>query len=181
MAQELLERKWSNFFRHFDTDGNGFIEHGDFVQRGTQVAVAFGYPAETSAAKAVKSGFQSVWDSLVANLDTDGDGRVSHAEFTGGMAVFADEDRYQELFQPAIDALLAMGDADGDGRLSRDEWKRIQVGYGTAETDAEYTFGLLDVDGNGYLTRDEISAATLQYFTSADPAAPGNNLYGPLA
>ncbi|WP_326953610.1 MULTISPECIES: EF-hand domain-containing protein [unclassified Amycolatopsis] len=181
MSQDLLERKWSNFFRHFDADGNGFIEHEDFVQRGAQVAAAFGYASETAAAQAVTSGFQRVWESLVGNLDADGDGRVSREEFTGGMTVFAGEDRYQDLFQPAIDALLAMGDADGDGQLSRSEWVRLQVGYGTPETDAEYTFGLLDTDGSGYLSHDEISAATRQYFTSTDADAPGNSLYGPLA
>ncbi|WP_410622810.1 EF-hand domain-containing protein [Amycolatopsis sp. cmx-8-4] len=181
MSQDLLERKWSNFFRHFDADGNGFIEHEDFVQRGAQVAAAFGYATETAAAQAVTAGFQRVWESLVGNLDADGDGRVSRAEFTGGMTVFAGEDRYQDLFQPAIDALLAMGDADGDGQLSRSEWVRLQVGYGTPETDAEYTFGLLDTDGSGYLSHDEISAATRQYFTGTDADAPGNSLYGPLA
>lgn len=181
MSQDLLERKWSNFFHQFDADGNGFIEHDDFVLRGAQVAAACGYATETPAAQAVTSGFQRVWESLVGNLDTDGDGRVSRDEFTGGMTVFADEDRYQDLFQPAIDALLAMGDGDGDGQLSRAEWLRLQVGYGTVESDASYTFDLLDTDGSGYLTRDEISSATRQYFTSTDPEAPGNSLYGPLA
>lgn len=181
MTQELLDRKWRNFFGHFDADGNGYLERDDFVLRGTQVAAACGFDANSAKAGAVTDGFQRVWNSIVEQLDTDGDGRISRDEFTTGMAAFADDEGYEQFFQPAIDALLVMADHDGDGRIGLAEWLQLQGGYGTPRVEAERAFELLDADRNGYLTRAEISTATRQYFTSTDPAAPGNHLYGTIA
>ncbi|MFJ5990240.1 EF-hand domain-containing protein [Lentzea sp. NPDC092896] len=180
MTQALLDRKWDNFFNHFDANGNGYIEHEDFVQRGQEVTAACGYDPASERAKSVADGFQQVWTSLAGSLDTDGDGRVSRGEFVAGMAVVAEGDSYDTIFQPAIDALLVIGDEDGDGKLSMNDWLRLQGGYGTPLTAAEESFRLLDTDASGYLTRAEISVATREYFTSTDPQAAGNNLYGPL-
>ncbi len=41
-------------------------------------------------------------------------------------------------------------------------------------------FQRLDHDADGKLRQEEIRAAAVEYFTSEDPDADGNWLYGPL-
>ena len=56
----------------------------------------------------------------------------------------------------------------------------MQAAFGTRPDDADTSFVLLDHDHNGALSVDELVTAAHEYYTSADPKAPGNSLYGPL-
>lgn len=181
MDSELLRRKLAKSFGQMDADGNGYIEESDLLALGAHVVAGFGHAAGSAQAQSVTDAFHRLWKALVGNLDADGDGRISPAEFQSGMAeAFTDQAAYDAFFQPAVDSILSLGDADGDGKLSLAEWRQIQAGYGTPPADAEATFRLLDSTGDGYLTRDELSTAVRQFYTGTDPEAPGNHLFGPL-
>jgi Ca2+-binding EF-hand superfamily protein len=101
---------------------------------------------------------------MLRMMDTDGDGRVSEAEFKpprrgpgserlqqadsndDGMvsreehaAMMAER---QQQMQARAEAMFAAADADGDGALSQEEMQRA-------------AFQRLDADGDGYITQEE--------------------------
>lgn len=182
MSDDLLKRKLEKSFGQMDIDGNGYIEEGDLLALGSNVARGFGHSQGSDRAAAIADSFHGLWKALVGNMDSDGDGRVSFEEFHHGMTVtFTDKARYDEFFQPAVDAVLSLCDADGDGQVSMEEWRMIQSAYGTSAADADSTFRLLDRDGSGHLGRDEIAKAAHEFYTGTDPDAPGNQLFGPMS
>ena len=69
-------------------------------------------------------------------------------------------------------------DTGGDGALDATEFARVMAAFGVSQDDADYTFGNIDADGNGQITPDEWLEALRQFWTSADPDAPGNTLFG---
>jgi hypothetical protein len=51
---------------------------------------------------------------------------------------------------------------------------------GGSPQDMAHAFAKLDLDGNGTLDPEKIPTAVTEFFTSDDPKARGNWLYGPL-
>ena len=85
-------------------------------------------------------------DNRFAELDTDGDGSVSQAEFVAAAAARAEE-RAAEQF--------ARLDADGDGVLSRDVLENRGRGGGMGER----MISRLDTDESGGVSAEEFEAA----------------------
>jgi hypothetical protein len=56
------------------------------------------------------------WETLVRELDANGDGRISPEEFT---AIVLDPQRFDATVDEFADALAVMGDPDGDGFVER--------------------------------------------------------------
>ena len=60
------------------------------------------------------------------------------------------------------------------------DFQILQSAFGTTDGDAVAAFVRLDTDANGALSVDELVQAAHDYYTSGDPKAPGNSLFGPL-
>lgn len=88
-------------------------------------------------------------DRGMARLDTDGDGRISQAEFTVPVAA-------------AFDRL----DADDDGKLTQEEVSKARR-RGAAD------FATLDTDGDGALSAEEFKAGAAARFVAADADGDG--------
>ncbi|MBY8854447.1 hypothetical protein K7G98_41880, partial [Saccharothrix sp. MB29] len=71
-------------------------------------------------------------------------------------------------------------DGDGDGCLELEEYVRLGEALGVPPQDMKTAFRRLDRDADGSLPPGEIHEAVVEYFTSEDPEADGNWLYGPL-
>ncbi|MGY0234239.1 EF-hand domain-containing protein [Longispora urticae] len=181
MSSALLERKWDLSFAQLDVDRDGFADESDALALGTLVATGYGHAAGTPGAHRVLAAFRGLWDAIATGMDADGDGRVTAEEFRAGMRQVVEHERGYELyFQPAVEPVLDLADADADGTVSRAEWRIFQNAYGTPAADADAIFELLDTDGDGTLDRAELTAAIRDFYTSADPDAPGNHIYGRL-
>lgn len=81
-----------------------------------------------------------VFEGMISQLDTDGDGKISRAEFEA----------------PRLERLKAM-DPNGDGILTLEEMKTqaVEQAVKRAEAMAERRFKALDVDGDGKVTAAE--------------------------
>ncbi|GHJ43046.1 calcium-binding protein [Catellatospora sp. TT07R-123] len=135
-----------------------------------------------AAAVAVREGYLALWRALVAKMDADGDGRISEEEFltSVGRSIVVRPDGFDNHLRPLAEALMGLTDTDGDEQVSPNEFTALFGALGAAGGDAAHAFSVLDRDGNGHLSTEEIIDAIREYYTSPDPDAPGNLLFGDL-
>lgn len=181
MATELQIEKLDRAFDHIDADHTGQIERDDLIGLGSRVLLGFGEAPTSSRGKALLDRFDELWTEIAAHADADGTGAISPAEFRTAMInAYIKQQKFDQTFRPATAALAAVVDTNGDGVVGLDEFQVFQAAFGTSDDDATAAFYMLDRDNNGSLSVDELVIAAHEYYTSPDPQAPGNALYGPL-
>lgn len=179
MPTDLQFDKLDRAFNHIDANRNGQIERDDLLALGARLLVGFGQAPTSVKGRQLLDRYDDLWDELATRLDTDG--ALSPAEFRDGMIrAFIDGDRYQAILHPAAQAVAALADTDDDGRVSATEFEVLQRAFGVAAPDSQAAFIRLDSAGAGHLGVLDLVEASRQYYTSPDPDAPGNWLYGPL-
>lgn len=159
-------------FSLFDADGNGFLEPADFELMARRTVAALP-AADEETGQALLSAFRRFGDTLAAELDADGDGRISPAEFT---AVVLDPRRFNAAVDEFAKALSAMGDPDGDGFVDRPDFLALMTAIGFAQHNIGELFNAFGpVDG------DRIPVATWadgirDYYRPDKAGIPGDHL-----
>ncbi|GAA4014988.1 calcium binding protein CalD [Allokutzneria multivorans] len=166
----------------FDVDGSGHLEPSDFDELAARLIGGLGADPASAKAQRVREGYRDLCAALLAEIDTDGDGRISEPEFVTGMArVAGDREGFARMIAPLARTNLDLCDTDGDGQLDRDEFARLLGLFNAAALgDAERIFDRLDTDGGGTLSVSEILDALCDFYLSTDPASPGNLLFGEI-
>jgi Ca2+-binding EF-hand superfamily protein len=85
---------------------------------------------------------------------------------------------YGSVMRPLAKATLELCNTDGDGQISREELRRVQRSLRMNPTDQDLAFTALDRDGDGLISLEELVQGIDEFYTSADPAAPGNLVFG---
>jgi len=178
-ASDLRERNIGSVFDRCDADGDGYITGDDLPAAARRILDRLGITDAGSRAEIVGS-YQSMWLELRADCDSDGDGRVSRAEFTAAFSVGRGDPRayYQRLMGPALDRVARVMDRDGDGFIEAGEYARLFASQGVDERIAGAAFERLDADADGKISVAEFSDAIGQLFLSQDPADPGTAALG---
>ncbi|HET9985186.1 MAG TPA: EF-hand domain-containing protein [Longimicrobiales bacterium] len=179
MLSDLQQRKIERMFEILDTDANGYIEPSDLVRLAGAVATAVGLRPTSPEFEAIRWRYLASWDEARPFFDRRGRvGREDylryHEQLVSMPAAF--ESRMRSL----ADFVFSLLDADGDGRITQDELSRFQQAHGVPESLSRMIFPLLDLDGDGHVSAAEMREMLPQYFLSADPAEPGNWLFGPI-
>ncbi|WP_433376694.1 EF-hand domain-containing protein [Streptosporangium sp. CA-115845] len=181
MSTRLLNRKLDRAFEHMDADGSGSIEREDLLGLEARILVGFGESPTSPAGSRLIQGFEGIWRTLAAEIDTDGDRAISPEEFRAGMtSAFVEGDRFDAVFGPAAEAVAWLCDTDGDGAVGPDEFWVMMAAFGTSREDVTAAFERLDGDGDGAVSVGELVEATRQFYTGTDPDVAGNWLFGPL-
>ncbi|MEU3411911.1 MULTISPECIES: EF-hand domain-containing protein [unclassified Streptomyces] len=159
-------------FSLFDADGNGVLEADDFELMGKRVIAAVP-EAGDGAKSALLGAFRRYWQTLVSELDADGDGRISPEEFT---AIVLDPQRFDATVDEFAKALTAMGDPDGDGFVERPHFTALMTAIGFERPNIEALFDAFrPVDG------DRVAATTWadgirDYYRPEKAGIPGDHL-----
>ena len=112
-------------------------------------------------------------------MDLDQDGTISRDEYRVAVERnIRGNEGVEAVAVPFWEAILDLADEDGSGGLQSEEFVKVLAAFGVSRQDAELTFANIDADGNGSITPDEWLEALRQFWTSTDPAAPGNTLFG---
>jgi tellurite resistance protein TerC len=168
-------------FAIIDLDGNGVWQRADYEQLTRRLCRAFGHPADSAPARALAAGQRALFDALLAHMDANGDQQITPEEFTGSIGrTRADESGFDAAVEAAADGLIQVADQDGNAVLDVGEYVRLAGQYGADPGAAARAFAQLDLDRNGVIDTAELSAAIRQFFTSPDPAVPGNLAFGRL-
>lgn len=181
MTDDFVTAKIRAGFDHLDRDGDGTLTEHDHVLMGQDVARTLGYAAGSAEEQAVVDAYLHIWNGLHTAHAADAAAGISKDEFTASVSTLStDAGKADEVLGGLADAVMKAADADGNGQLSVAEYTAFVQGHapGLADAEVREAFGHLDRDGDGHLTRTELRQTVIEYFTSADPDAPGNWYFG---
>ncbi|GGW14183.1 oxygenase MpaB family protein [Streptomyces capoamus] len=153
-AATVARRSAEEFFAQvLDQTGNGYLDWPDLAAMAREIAgrLDLDEPAETRLYDA----FAAWWRELQAALDTDGDGRVSAAEYAAAVP---------SLAGPALirvaEVLFDVTDANGDQRVDADEYRALfRTGFrrDVPGADGPYTRGAFVRDFLAFMSGRERS------------------------
>ena len=181
MLSDLRQKKLTRYFQVYDVDDDGRIARPDFERVAENVRALYGADERSSAHRLIREGFLRGWEMLRASADADDNGGVDLGEWLSYWdGVLAGGERYQDEVISVTERLLRVFDIDEDGVLGADEFCNFYGIYGLKSALARRVFLDRDIDGDGSVTRQELLDMANEFYTSDDPDAPGNRLFGPL-
>jgi Ca2+-binding EF-hand superfamily protein len=174
----FADQKATRIFKVFDTDGDGVAGQSDLDLAGSRAADAFGQDAGSPAVQSLTLANSGLW-AVLAAADTDGDGRVSLADFKAALPGLQANPAFPAALNALFDALVQIADGNSDGKLTQDEYIRLFTSRAGLSTDeAGAAFRRLDGDSDGLVTAEEIKATIRDYHLNDDPGSSGAWLLG---
>jgi hypothetical protein len=178
VSTDIVAQKLSRLFKNFDVNGNGFVEEADFYLPAAWIAGRLGHNISSEMHRKLVSAYQAMWVHILP-LDSDGDGHITPTEWDAGWRAMAGGDQFGSTIGAATSILFDCVDTDGDGSISADEFANWLCGHGVDRAGAVDSFGRLDRARAGRMSKADIKECVKEFFTSHDPASPGNWLHGP--
>ncbi|MET9529278.1 MULTISPECIES: hypothetical protein [unclassified Streptomyces] len=181
IGTRLIERKVDVCFAHADHDADGRIELADVATLFTRILTYVGEPLGSRKAGAVFHAVQGFCDHMAAVTGWAPDHGVTPPEWREAMAkalVNGARD-YDRHIRPVGEAIWRAVDRDDDDLIRLPEFTAFQRGMGTPGPNirrAAETYGLRENGAGLPLTR--VLDCHRDFYTSPDPDAPGNWLYG---
>ncbi|WCD83708.1 hypothetical protein KPP03845_100027 [Streptomyces xanthophaeus] len=179
----LLDRKYGQWFRGADVDGDGFITQRDVRMMSERYIAARPTTPAPETARLLTEGMDAFWTNVIAPMDQDGDGKVDLREMTEGFrTVLTDPALYPEQIEPVTNCFFDLVDLNTDGKIDQAEFQQMfDAVAGVPGEDCAAVFAALDRDGSGALDRTEFHQALTEFFYGNDPNAPANHLFGRIA
>jgi Ca2+-binding EF-hand superfamily protein len=179
---DLQIKKFTHMFGFHDNNGDGYMEMSDHLLNGERACQLRGYAADSPEATALMDKTRQIGEMFMQNMDTDGDGRVALQEWLHfhDQMMSAPREHYLGGLYGGIQMMLDLADADGDDQLSPAEYGYFLKIFHIEYPDIPGNFARLDLNGDGYISKSELMALMDQWYSSTDPADPGNYLAGPL-
>jgi Ca2+-binding EF-hand superfamily protein len=176
-VNDLLRAKIELGFDQLDVDRDGLLTEQDHVLMGRRTAESLGHAPDSSQARIIVDAYLRIWHDLHLPHVPGGGTAISREQFLASTGSLADDPGAARASVGALaEAFLAIADTDVDGRVNPTEFFLFQRGHfpGLTEAEAAEAFGHLDTDGDGHLTAEEFTRACVEFWSSPDPAAPGN-------
>lgn len=178
MEKTPLSPKLDAAFDQIDTARRGVIDRTALLHQAARVLSAFGQETSTARGRETISLYGWYWDCLSAHAGVPSDGRMTREEFGAAFqAAFIDGEKFAAVYTPMALATIRLADSDNDGYLAPGELARLWQAIGSSVDDITGAFTAVDADGDGRLSVLEVLDAIRDYYTSEDPASPGNLLY----
>ncbi|MGA5424361.1 EF-hand domain-containing protein [Streptomyces lavendulocolor] len=177
----VLDTKLTQHFGLLDADGDGQFSRHDLLGLADRLGLAFA--AEPAKVARLRDAYADLWDSYMQAMDSDGNGALDREEYRTGVRRAATDDPqgFADRVSEMVEAWMSICDTDNDGIITLAEFTTMYTQtLGIDAADITKAFQHLDVDGDGTLSRNEIRRAAEEFYTSDDPQARGNWLFGPL-
>ncbi|HEV8556289.1 MAG TPA: EF-hand domain-containing protein [Actinophytocola sp.] len=174
----IQDRNIAAVFNRLDANGNGVVTKADFDAIAQQICAQFAIPADSEAGQSIGESFQSWWEQLRRDLDTDHDGRITLEEFASAYKDGDPAEYFAEKLGRTAATVAEAVDSDDDGFITEDEYVSL---LSVAITDQQAIlagFHQLDTDGDGRISRAEFEAGVAAVMLSDDPATPGTAMMG---
>ena len=122
---------------------------------------------------AIAAAFRRYWATLEAELDTDGDGRVSYPEFT---ACVLSPERFDDTIAEFADALSRLGDPDGDGLVERPVFTNLMTAIGFAPDRIDDLYDSFGPDADDRVPAPVWRDAIVEYYRPDKAGIAGDRL-----
>lgn len=177
MTEDILTAKIAHGFDYLDADNAGRIGEHDHVLMGKRAAAGLGHePGSAEEAKTIAA-YTGIWNDLHRPHLPEGQDHIDKATFVASTRSLADDPAAADATLGALArTYLSIADADANGRVSAEEFATFLRSHfpGLGQAEVDRAFAHLDRNSNGYLSADEFVRAVIEYWSSADPQAPGN-------
>ncbi|GAA4533604.1 EF-hand domain-containing protein [Amycolatopsis samaneae] len=176
-TSDFLATKIGHGFDRLDADGDGRLTENDHVVAGQRIAAFLGYALGAPAERKIIDAYLKIWRELHLPYVPGGETAITRERFVESTRTLADDPAAARATVGALaETFVSLVDSDGDGRISPDEYLVFLRGHvpDLTENEAAEAFAHLDRDGDRSLTAEEFIDAIIEFWTSADPEAPGN-------
>ncbi|WP_394436502.1 EF-hand domain-containing protein [Streptomyces sp. SGAir0957] len=180
LSDDFLTAKVRHAFDLLDTDGDGVLTEADHVLMGRRSAEELHRTPDPSQVEAMVAAYRNAWQQAHQH-HADSEGRLLRGVFVDSVqALFADAALADEVCEGILRSVLSVADLEGTGEIAPDAYRAFVLGQTPRlpREEIEESFRRIDRDGNGVISKDELKQAVVEYFTSDDPEAPGNWLFG---
>ncbi|XP_043266730.1 calexcitin-2 [Venturia canescens] len=165
------------FNTFFDVNESGGIDAGDVDLAVQKICESRGWAPGHEKYQKVKETLQKVWDGLKSGADENQDGQVSHDEWYSMWETYAkDPSQPLEWQQTYMNLMFDLVDSSGDGSIDEDEFSLVCSSHGVQEAESREAFKKLEVGQE--VNREKFIALWKVFFSSDDPSAPGNFVFG---
>jgi len=161
-------------FSLLDADGTGHLEAADFELMANRVVLA-APESEEREKRAMTAAFRRYWTTLAAELDTDGDNRISFDEYA---ACVLSPQRFDSTARDFAEALAALGDPDGDGLVERHVFVALMSAIGFDRGNIHSLFDAFEPTPGDQITVTAWIAGIEDYYRPDKTGIPGDHLVG---
>ena len=178
MSTSFVQKKLALAFSAYDVTKDNAVDRSDFVEIAARLSSANGHAAGSDAHRKIEEQMLLFWSAFeaVANKPQLTLDDWIHCEET----LTADRAQYRQMLEGTIGQLFSLLDVNHDGKLSLDEYRAFLQVHSRDDSNAAEHYARLDVGKKGGLELSDVIEAYYQFYTSDDPEAAGNCLYGPL-
>jgi Ca2+-binding EF-hand superfamily protein len=182
MLSDFQKSKLARRFELLDADGDGYVTAADYDEAAANVCRAFGFAEGSPQHEKVHVIHLRLWTALSRRMEADDTGRINRRQFAESCArsIVEAERGYDRIIGPIAQTIFDLVDGDDSGTLEVEELAAWFNAYGVCADDAERAFKRLDRNGDGVLDLAEVQQALKEFYTSDDPEARGNAIFGPL-
>ncbi|KAK7788638.1 hypothetical protein R5R35_013957 [Gryllus longicercus] len=163
----------------FDVNKSGTIEKKDFELAIENICRTRGWADTDPKSTQTKDVLLRVWEGLRAKADTDKDQQVSQDEWIRMWDDFKKNPEsvleWQNLYK---DFIFDHVDSSGDGTIDLEEFTTVFTGYGLSAEECGQAYDKFTSNKTVEVDRPVFAKLWQEFFTSEDPNAPGNFIFG---
>jgi Ca2+-binding EF-hand superfamily protein len=149
------EQKIAGLFDLLDNDHDGVLTEEDSTKIFEEMVRQFGRDPDSPQARKCQRVRDQFWQSMLAAVDKDNDGRITRDEYIAYHNDLSLEDIKEGTILYA-DAIFELADSDDNNKISKEEFTRQQHAKGETSPDfVDDVFRRFDGDGDGVLTKAE--------------------------
>jgi len=174
---DMLTAKIEYGFDQLAARSGGLLDGPSHVAMGRRAAAAIGYSLGSPDEGRMIEAYLNVWTAVHLPHVPPGARGLTKKEFVESNLALADDPvARQATLGRLAETFFELADVDGDGKVNGSEFWAFQHGHfpDLGRADLAEAFAHLDEDRDGFLSREQFTTGIVEYWTSRDPAAPGN-------
>lgn len=160
-------------FHTLDADADQNLTADDFDGEVTRILQATNVPQDAPRARLLRSAYQAYWWALVDDLDRDGDGRISFAEYA---EIVHGVDRFKSFGRARADAVDRFTDLDADGWITREDYRSVMLAARFEEGAAMAAFDAMDEAGDGRILAGRFAQLIMEFYDTIGTAGAAQRL-----